>query len=145
MLQLGADLTHVTHVCIVSDNRRDGCVVRKFLPAVVLLLTTQQVLAQATCIAPVPPLPLDGAAASPEQLRAAIANARDFIGRANLYENCLRQQLHAAQVRAAGGSAVDRAVDRQTEVRIAANRRLKDKVSSDAARALEAYMIVHPR
>jgi hypothetical protein len=36
-------------------------------------------------------------------------------------------------------------VDRQTEVRIAANRRLKDKVSSDAASALEAYKKAHPR
>ena len=120
--------------------------VRKFLPALMLLLTPQHVLAQATCIAPVPPPPLKGAEASPEQLRATIAQARDFIGRANLYENCLRQELQAAQDRAAAdGSAMDTAVDRQTEIRIAANRRLKDKVSSDAASALDAYKKAHPR
>ncbi len=119
------------------------CVARKFLPAVILLLTPHHALAQSSCTAPVPPPPLNGADATPEQLRTAIAQAREFIGQANLYENCLRQELGAAQART-DGQAVDAAFDRETRVRIAVNRRLKDKVSSDAASAIDAYKKAHP-
>lgn len=123
----------------------DGFVVRKFLPALILLLAPQSVLAQGFCTAPVPPPPLDGAAATPEQLRAAIARAREFIGQANLYENCLTDEIKAAQARAAtGGSATDLAMDKDAQDRIAANRRLKDRISSEAASAMDAYKKAHP-
>jgi hypothetical protein len=130
-------------------NREDSlkgivCVVRKFLPALILLLTPHHALAQGNCTAPVPPPPVDGADATPEQLRAAIAHAREFIGQANLYENCLRQELDAAKARDGDGQAVNAAFDRETKVRIAVNRRLKDKVSSEAASAIDAYKKAHP-
>ncbi len=120
------------------------CVARKFLPALMLLLTPQYALAQGNCIAPVPPPPVDGADATPEQLRAAIAHAREFIGQANLYENCLRQELDDTKARDGDGQTVNVALDRETRVRIAANRRLKDKVSSEAAGAIDAYKKAHP-
>jgi hypothetical protein len=114
-------------------------VVRKYLPALLLLLTTHGVMAQGYCAAPAPPPPLNGAEASAEQLREAIANARNFIGQANLYENCLRDELKAAQDR----DAANTELDKDTAVRIATNRRLKDKVSSDAASAMDAYKKAH--
>ena len=104
-----------------------------------LLLAPHGVLAQGLCVAPAPPLPLNGAEASAEQLREAIANARNFIGQANLYENCLLDELKAAQDRDAQSSDLDK----DTAVRIAANRRLKDKVSSDAVSAMDAYKKAH--
>lgn len=115
--------------------------VRRYLPGLVLLFTAHGALAQGVCTAPVPPPPLNGAEASPDQLRAAIASARDFIGQANLYESCLQDQLRAAQMR---GDSADPGTDKDTENLIAANRKLKDKVSSDAATALDAYKKAHP-
>lgn len=100
--------------------------------------------AQSLCTAPVPPPPLNGAHATAEQVRGAIASARGFIGKANLYESCLKDEMRADQVRAAalgGGSGA--APDKETQVRIAANRRLRDKVSQDAAAALDAYKKAH--
>ena len=98
--------------------------------------------AQSLCTPPVPPPPLNGAQATAEQLRAAIARARNFIGQANLYENCLKDELRMAQARDDGDSVASR-IDRQAEVRLAANRKLKEKVSSDAAVAMEAYKKAH--
>ena len=98
--------------------------------------------AQSLCTPPVPPPPLNGAQATAEQLRAAIARARNFIGQANLYENCLKDELHMAQARDDRDSATAQ-MDHQAEVRLAANRKLKDKVSSDAAVAMEAYKKAH--
>jgi hypothetical protein len=123
-------------------------VLRRYLPALILLplpllLSPQGVLAQGLCAAPVPPRPVNGAEASPEQLRRAVANARNFIGQANLYENCLREELKAAQARVAAGAAAEQGIEKDTALRIAANRRLKDKVSSQAAVAMDAYKKAH--
>lgn len=115
--------------------------VRRYLPVLFLICAAQTARAQDICTAPVPPAPLNGAEASAEQLRAAIASARQFIGQANLYESCLRDELAAAQAR---GDRAGPAADRETAVRISANRKLKDKVSTDAASALDAYKKAHP-
>lgn len=115
--------------------------VRTIPPALLVLLMSLPLAltgaaAQGFCTAPVPPPPLNGAEASPDQLRAAMARARAFIGEANLYENCLREETRSA-------GAADPA-DKDAQVRIAANHRLKDKVSSEAASAMEAYKKAHP-
>jgi hypothetical protein len=113
------------------------------LPALIVLLSPQGVLAQGFCAAPVAPQPVNGAEATPEQLRQAVADARNFIGQANLYENCLREQLQAARARAAAGAGPEQDLEKDTALRIAANRRLKDKVSSQAAGAMDAYKKAH--
>ena len=113
------------------------------LPALIVLLSPQGVLAQGFCAAPVAPQPVNGAEATPEQLRQAVADARNFIGQANLYENCLREQLQAARARAAAGAGPEQDLEKDTALRIAANRRLKDKGSSQAAGAMDAYKKAH--
>ena len=121
---------------------------RTVLPAPImllgLLLAPSGAMAQGVCTPPVAPPPLNGAEASAEQLRAAIADARAFIGQANIYENCLKDEVEADHASAAAnGTPVDPAADRQIETEIAVNHRLKDKVSSDAAAAMDAYKKAH--
>jgi hypothetical protein len=118
------------------------------LPASIVLLglplAFSGVAAQGVCTPPVMPPPLNGAEASAEQLRAAIADARAFIGQANIYENCLKDEIEASHASAAAnGTPVDPATDQQVESQIAINHRLKDKVSSDAAAAMDAYKKAH--
>jgi hypothetical protein len=128
-------------------------VVRKVLSALMMLLGTMVLgsmpapsgaAAQGLCNRPSPPPPLNGAEANAEQLRVAIARARDFIGQANLYERCLKDETEAAHASASvNGTAADPAADQDVEAQIAANRRLKDKVSSDAAMAMDIYKKTH--
>jgi hypothetical protein len=108
------------------------------------MLLPSGVAAQGLCTQPSPPPPLNGAEASAEQLREAIARARDFIGQANLYESCLKDETEAAHASASvNGTADDPAADQDVEAKIVANRRLKDKVSSDAATAMDMYKKTH--
>lgn len=120
-----------------------GYFVTRFVPAaalfaLALLAAGTGAQAASFCTAPVPPSPLDGATATAQQLRDAVAKARDFIGQANLYENCLREQLRVAQAQDGDGAA-----GKDVKVRIAANRHLKDKVSSQTANAMTAYKKAH--
>jgi len=123
-------------------------VARTVLPALIMLLglmlASSGAIAQGVCTAPAPPPPLNGAEANAEQLRAAIADARNFIGQANIYENCLKDEVEADHANAAANrTPTDPAADRQVETQIVANRQLKDKVSSDVAAAMDAYKKAH--
>lgn len=122
---------------------RDVCVTKSVFTVVPVVLATllwtgAGAQADGFCTPPVPPPPLDGAAATAQQLRDAVDKARDFIGLANLYENCLRQQLQ--EIQASGG---DPAAGQAEKVGIAANRHLRDRVSSETATAMTAYKKAH--
>lgn len=105
---------------------------------VTLLWVGGSVYAADFCTAPVPPPPMNGTIATAEALRDAVARARDFIGQANLYENCLREVLQDAQTRGNGP-----AVEADIKKKIAANSHLKDKVSRSMTVTMTDYKKAH--
>lgn len=92
----------------------------------VLLAGTVPALAQTACTEPAAPPPIDGAQASPDQLRAAMAQARDFIAQAQLYRSCLQQSG------APDGNA-----------RIASIQKAQDRVSQAVNMAVDIYKRAH--
>jgi len=61
-----------------------------------LLLGATPVLGQSLCLEPAVPMPLDGAAATADQMRAAMAEARNFIAQSGVYQDCLMKEVEDA-------------------------------------------------
>ncbi len=97
--------------------------------------------AHAQCVEPAVPPALDGTTATEDQLRTAMANARDFVAQSNIYQDCLAAEIEAAKAQPPNPSP-DPAVQ-DMESRIAANQKLKEKVSLDASNTMDAYKKSH--
>jgi hypothetical protein len=82
--------------------------------------------AQTACTEPVPPPSIDGAQASADQLRAAMAQAHDFMAQSELYQACLTQLG-----------------DPDAKTRITASQRVQDAVSKTNSMAMDAYKRAH--
>ncbi|MDB5735812.1 MAG: hypothetical protein JWN16_2449 [Alphaproteobacteria bacterium] len=96
--------------------------------------------ALAQCIAPVPPAPVDGAAASEEQLRTAMAQAREFIAQSDVYQGCVSTEMESTDLTNTSAKAVEASI----KSRIAANQAMKEKVGTAANSAMQAYKMAHP-
>ena len=96
--------------------------------------------ALAQCVAPVPPVPLEGAAASAEQLRTAMAQAREFIAQSDIYQGCVSSEMEATDLTNTSPKAVEASI----KARIAANQAMKEKVGTAANSAMQAYKLAHP-
>ena len=94
----------------------------------------------AQCVAPVAPAPLDGATATEEQLRNAMAQAREFIAQSDVYQACITAEVEATDL----SHTSLKAVEANAGARIAANQALKEKVGQAANNAMQAYKLAHP-
>lgn len=103
-------------------------------------------MAQGTaCVEPTPPVPVDGAAATADQLRAAMADARNFMAQSDIYQNCLQAEVEAAKTQAAAdGRPVDPAIEADAKAAIAASQKAKEKVGLAVNSSLTAYKQAHP-
>ncbi|HVV27911.1 MAG TPA: hypothetical protein VHC40_08080 [Rhizomicrobium sp.] len=100
--------------------------------------------AQGPCTEPVPPMPVDGSAVTADQLRAAMADARNFIAQSDIYQACLTNEVDAARTQAAAdGRPFDPAIDADAKASIAASQKAKDKVSADISTAVTTYKQTH--
>ena len=95
---------------------------RVILSLAVLLVGAASAAAQTACTEPAPPPPIDGAQANADQLRAAMAQARDFIAMAGVYQDCLAQSG-----------------DPDGRAHIAASRKAQESVSRSINAAMATY------
>lgn len=100
----------------------------------------------AQCVEPPAPAPLDGNAATEDQMRNALADARSFIAQSGMFQDCLNQELAADRTQAAAeGHPLDPALEASLKARIAASQKAQDKVGLTSNMALTAYKNAHPR
>jgi hypothetical protein len=106
----------------------------------VLLFSATPALAQSLCAEPPMPAPVDGAILTADQLRAAMADARDFIAQSGVYQDCLLNEVDAAKAQAAaGGQPFDPAIEADARARVDASKRAQEKVGAAANSAFSAY------
>jgi len=102
-------------------------------------------MAQGLCTEPVMPIPLDGAAATADQMRAAMADARNFIAQSGVYQDCLAKEVEDAKSQAAAaGQAFEPSVESSARARMDANKKLQERVGATLDNAMLAYKNAHP-
>ena len=124
----------------------------KLLIAAVLLaavpvahLVTGPAKAQSLCIEPTMPMPVDGTAATADQMRAVMAAAREFIAQSGLYQECLQKEVEGAKAQAASaGQPIDPAVETGVHAKIDASKKAQERVGVTVNNALAAYKNSHP-
>lgn len=100
--------------------------------------------AQTVCAEPVMPMPVNGAAATADQMRAAMADARNFIAQSGVYQDCLSREVDAAKDQAvASGQALDPVVESNAKTRLEASRKAQERVDIEASNAMAAYKNAH--
>ena len=111
----------------------------------VLLLGVQPAMGQVLCTEPVMPIPLDGAAATADQMRSAMAEARNFIAQSGVYQDCLSKEVEDAKSQAvAAGQAFEPSVEANAHARMDANKKLQERVGATLDSAMLAYKNAHP-
>jgi hypothetical protein len=102
--------------------------------------------ALAQCVEPQPPAAIDGSAATEDQMRNTMTDARGFITQSEMFQACLNQELADARDQAAmEGHPLDPAVETSIKAQIAASRKAQDQVGQAGNMALTAYKNAHPR
>jgi hypothetical protein len=103
-------------------------------------------MAQAPCAEPTVPMPVDGAAATADQMRVAMAEAREFIAQSGLYQDCLQKEVDSAKSQAASsGQPFEPTVEASARTRIDASKKAQERVGVTVNNALAAYKNAHPR
>jgi hypothetical protein len=100
--------------------------VRVIFPFAMVLASAMSAAAQTACTEPAPPPPIDGTQASADQLRAAMAQAHDFMAQSEMYQVCLQQSG-----------------DPDAKLRIAASQRAEEVVGRANSAALDVYKRAH--
>ncbi len=119
---------------------------RAILSLAVLLLCAPLVGAQADTLCAEPPIPaaVDGASASADQMRAAMADARSFIAQSGVYQDCLLKEVEAAKTQATAASQpFEPMLETSAQARIELSRKAQEKVGAAANNALAAYKNGH--
>lgn len=124
----------------------------KLLIAAVLLaavpvahLATVPAKAQSLCTEPAMPMPVDGTAATADQMRVAMAAAREFIAQSGLYQECLQKEVDGAKSQAASaGQSVEPSVETSAHAKIDASQKAQERVGVTVNNALAAYKNAHP-
>jgi len=119
--------------------------VRHFLLIAVLLLGVRPAMGQGLCTEPVMPVPLDGAAATADQMRAAMADARGFIAQSGVFQDCLAKEVEDAKSQAASsGQAFEPSIEANARARMDANKKQQERVGATLDNAMLAYKNAHP-
>jgi len=133
------------HFLIPKDGSapKDGRV-RCILLIAVLLSGATSVFAQSPCVEPPMPAPVDGAARSADQMRAAMADARNFIAQSGVYQECLMKEVDAAKTQAAAASQpFDPAIETGARAKADASQKAQERVGAAANGAMAAYKNAH--
>jgi hypothetical protein len=101
--------------------------------------------ALAACEKPAPPVVVDGATASMDQLRANQGEVQKFMSDSDAFQACVVDDL-AAQKKAATETKtkVDPAVAKAAEAQLNANQADKEKVGGAFNAAVHAFKAAHP-
>lgn len=126
--------------------RRKGLQVRKSLLIAALMLGASPAMGQTQCTEPVMPVPLDGAAATADQMRAAMADARYFIAQSQLYQDCLLKDAEDAKSQAAAaGQPFEPSVEASARAKVDASKKAQERVGVTLNNAMAAYKSAHSR
>jgi hypothetical protein len=97
-------------------------------------------MAQSLCVEPPMPAAVDSAAVTPDQLRAAMADARNFIAQSGVYQDCLLKEVEAAKTQAAAsGQPFEPMIETSALYKVEASKKAQQKVGAAANGALAAY------
>ena len=108
--------------------------------AVLLLAAATPALAQSSCVEPSAPAPVDRASVTPDQLRAAMAQAHDFIAQSSVYQQCLLKEVEAAKTQATtSGQPFEPMIETSALYKIETSKKAQQKVGAAANDALTAY------
>jgi hypothetical protein len=111
-----------------------------------LLACVTRAPAQGSCAEPVVPPPVDGAMVHENELRAALARARDYIAQAGVYQDCLAREVEALKAQAAtDGAPFEPMIETSAREKVAASKRSQEKVGAAVNRALTAYKQAHAK
>src|SRR2546430_2058863 len=118
---------------------RKGLQVRNVLLIVALMLGASPAMGQSLCVEPAMPMPLDGAAATADQMRTAMAAARNFIAESGVYQDCLLKEIEDAKSQAAAGQPVEPAVEANARAKLDASKKAQERVGVTVNNAMAAY------
>ena len=94
----------------------------------------------AACTAPIPPVAIDGATATDDQMKTMHDDVVNFINQSDDYQNCVVADLDAKKAKAHKMKIeFDPYVAKQAEAAIAENQRQKEKVGGEFNAAVQAY------
>lgn len=103
-----------------------------FIVTAALLCATPVLAQNATCVEPVQPPMIDGNTVTADQLRATIAQVKDFIAKSDVYQQCIADDLEAKkQAASKAGTPFDPQVEQVALAKVAANQQEKDKLAAD--------------
>ncbi|HJT42282.1 MAG TPA: hypothetical protein VJ750_02160 [Rhizomicrobium sp.] len=126
-------------------TRSKGFQVRSALLIVVLLLGAGPAMAQSLCVEPAMPIPVDGAAATADQMRTAMAEARNFIAQSAVYQDCLLKTVDAAKTQAvAAGQSFEPKIETSARYKVDMSRKAQERVGNTANSAMAAFKNAHP-
>jgi hypothetical protein len=131
-------------MCDTCGVERD-CRVRCVFLIVAMLLGATPAMAQSVCTEPTMPAPVDGAAATADQMRTAMAEARNFIAQSSLYQDCLMKEVEAAKSQAVSASQpFEPTVESSAHSKVDASKKAQERVGTTANNAMAAYKNAHP-
>lgn len=117
---------------------------RSVLLFVGVLLIASPAMGQSLCVEPTMPAPLDGAAASADQMRAAMANARNFIAESGVYQECLVKEVEDAKSQAvSAGQPFEPSIEAAARARLDVSKKAQEKVGATLNNAMAAYKNTH--
>ena len=90
------------------------------------------------------PMPVDGAAATADQMRAAMAEGRNFIAESGVYQECLTKQVEDAKSQAAAaGQPFEPSVEVAARAKMDVSKRAQERVGVTLNNAMAAYKNAH--
>jgi hypothetical protein len=105
-----------------------------------LLLVAKPVTAQSLCAEPPMPSSAGSTAATPDQMRTAMADARGYIAQSGVYQECLLKEVEAAKTQAAAdGQPFEPMIETSARFKVEASKKAQERVSAAANAALTAY------
>jgi hypothetical protein len=90
-------------------------------------------------------MPLDGAAATADQMRAALAEARNFIAQSGLYQECLTREVEAAKAQATtAGQPFEPTIETSARAKLDASLKAQERVGAMTNNAMASFKNAHP-
>jgi hypothetical protein len=101
-------------------------------------------MGQSLCVEPSMPMPVDGTAATADQMRTTMAEARNFIAESGVYQECLLKEVEDAKSQAAAsGQAFEPLVETNARAKLDASKKAQEKVDVTVNNAMAAYKNAH--
>ena len=103
-----------------------------FIVTAALLGATPALAQNAVCVEPTLPAMVDGNTVTHDQLVAAITQAKDYMAKSDVYQQCIVADLEAKkQAAAKAGTPFDEQLQQVALAKAAANQQSKDKLAAD--------------